>query len=84
MSETEAMERNLEAFDRKLPNLLKEHRNQYVIFADERLVQVFDTYPEAVRYGYQHFPGELDRYLLQKVEPVPDHLDFHLAACQAR
>ena len=84
MSETEAMERNLRAFDKKLPNLLEEHLGQYVIFADEQMVQVFDSYPEAVSYGYKHYPDEHDHYLLQKVEPITDRLNFHLSAeCRA-
>lgn len=76
------LERDLRAFATMLPRLLVEHRDQYVVIAQEQLVRVCRTYEEAVRFGYDKFPDVEQHYLLQKVAPLPEQLDFHIA-CRA-
>ncbi|HEX6705095.1 MAG TPA: hypothetical protein VF169_10075 [Albitalea sp.] len=77
-----ALQRNIEAYRKRLPSLLAEHAGQYVIFADGKLVEICPTYEDAVIFGYQTFPSEDQHYLLQEIAPIPERVDIHLA-CRA-
>lgn len=75
------LERNLEVFRTCLPKLLQEHEGQYVVIARGEISAVFETYEAAVKYGYGRFPSVDAHYLLQKVAPIPERADIHMA-CQ--
>ncbi|NRF72318.1 hypothetical protein HLB44_35605 [Aquincola sp. S2] len=73
-----ALQTNLEEFRRRLGGLLKSSPGQYAIFAGGDLVKVLATYEAALTYGYEHYSDE-QHYLLQKIAPIPEQLDFHVA-----
>lgn len=76
-------QRNLEAFRIGLPKLLDESRGQYVIIASGEIVQIFATYEAAVDFGYRRFHSGSVQFLLQRIAPIPERSDMHLAACRA-
>jgi hypothetical protein len=73
---------NLEVFRTRLPQLLDESKDQYVIIASGEIVQVFETYEAALSFGYRSFPSDGAQYLLQKIAPIPERADIHMA-CRA-
>jgi len=75
-----ALQRNIEAFRSRLASLLAEYAGQYVVIAEGgKLVEICPNYEAAVTYGYRQFPSEDQYYLLQKIAPIPERLDIHLA-----
>lgn len=80
MSEAEvALQRNIEAYRNRLPGLLAEHAGKYVVIADGQVVRICETYEAAVTFGYRQFPTEDQYHLLQKIAPIPERMDIHLA-----
>jgi len=60
-----ALERELEAYRKKLPELLA-HKGKYVLIHGESVAGIWDTYQKAVEEGYSQF--ELSPFLVKRIE----------------
>lgn len=68
------IDQNLEFFMEKLPDLLKDHRNRYVLLNNKSIVGIYDTIRDAQTTGNKLFPDQL--YSIQKVSEVAMDLGF--------
>jgi len=62
-----ALEKELECYKRKLPELLNE-QGKYVLVAGDDLIGVFGTYEDALKQGYNLFG--LQPFFVQQIQPV--------------
>jgi hypothetical protein len=60
-----ALEREIETYRRKLPELLA-HKGKFVVIHGEEVVDFFDGFEDALRAGYEKFPGEA--FLVREVQ----------------
>jgi hypothetical protein len=65
------LEREIDTYRRKLPELLAD-KGKFVVIHGEDVVGVYGTFDEALREGYERFGDEpfLAR-LIREVEPIP-------------
>ena len=75
-----SLQLNIDAFCAQLDELLRTSAGKYVLFARARLVKVCDSLESALSVGYSEFEGT--PFLVQRVEPLRERLDFHVA-CRA-
>ena len=62
-----ALEKELECYKRKLPELLNE-QGKYVLVAGDDLIGVSGTYEDALKQGYNLFG--LQPFFVQQIQPV--------------
>lgn len=75
-----ALEKEMETYKKKLPEL-KEHEGKYALVQGNDLVDVFVTYEDALKEGYQKFG--LQPFLVKKIEsPEQIHTITRLVAPQ--
>ena len=60
-----ALEKEVETYKKKLPGL-KEHEGKYALVHGNDLVDVFITYEDALKEGYQKF--KLEPFLVKRIE----------------
>lgn len=60
------VERNYQAFEQMLPELLPTQLGKLAVLHNGELVDFFDTYADAVRYGEEKF-GEIGNFSVQEV-----------------
>lgn len=66
-----ALEKELETYKRKLPELKAQHEGKFVLIHGDEIVDTFSTYEDAIKAGYQKFQRE--PFLVKQVlavEPV--------------
>jgi len=66
-----ALEKELETYKKKLPELKAQHEGKFVLIRGEEIVDTFSTYEDAIKAGYQKFKAE--PFLVKQVlavEPV--------------
>lgn len=68
------VDRNYDAFVRILGTLLPDHRDQYALMRDGKIVGFFDKPGEANRAGIELFEDEI--YSIQEVTDEPIDLGF--------
>ena len=59
-----ALEKELELYKQKLPELKSEEGKFALIYGEE--LTIFDTYDDAIKEGYNRY--KLDSFLVQKIE----------------
>jgi hypothetical protein len=58
----------IETFYRELPRLLDDgEAGRYVVIRDDQIHGVWDTFRDAIQYGYEKFDD--GRFLAQKIDP---------------
>ena len=62
-----ALEKELETYKRKLPEL-KADEGKFALIRGDELVGVFGTYEDALTEGYKLF--ELEPFLVQKIQAI--------------
>ena len=62
-----ALERELETFRRKLPEL-KGQQGKFALIHGDDLVDTFESYEDALKRGYQEFG--LDPFLVKQIQSV--------------
>jgi len=67
-------DRNFEAFQKKLPELLKEHAGKFALLRDGEIVQFFDTARDAMVHGQSEFEDGL--FSVQEVTEQVTDLGF--------
>jgi hypothetical protein len=78
--QSQEVDRNYDAFVRMLSTLLADHRDQYALMRDARIVAFFDKAGEANRAGVEMFDDQI--FSIQEVTDEPIDLGFwsHVAA----
>jgi hypothetical protein len=69
------VDRNYEEFQKALPDLLKTVPGKYVVMHEGRVIESFDTFGDAVRFGHSKFGSE--KYSVQEVTSHAVSLGFH-------
>lgn len=54
------------AFKTELPSLLKDHRGEYAVFHDRKLIKVFPTLMEAMNFGLGKYGSR--RFIAQEIK----------------
>ncbi|MEK6405692.1 MAG: hypothetical protein AABN34_01875 [Acidobacteriota bacterium] len=65
-----ALEKELETYARELQTLLaNEGEGKFVLIQDDKIIDMFGTYEDAVKEGYKRF-GVETRFLIKQVQAV--------------
>ena len=62
-----ALERELETYKSKLPELASDE-GKYVLIHEDELVDVFGTYEDAIKEGYERF--KLSPFLVRQIHSI--------------
>lgn len=63
-----ALEKELAAFERKLPELKAEHPGEFVLIRGDDIVDFFTSYDDAIKAGYLKFG--LEPFLVKQVQAM--------------
>jgi hypothetical protein len=63
-----ALEREMETYRNRLPELKGENEGRFVLIQGEEVVDIFTSYEDALKVGYEKFG--LDPFLVKKIEAV--------------
>lgn len=66
---------NFEAFQKQLPELMKEHAGQFAVMRDAKVVEFFDSLSDAVKFGHAQF-GDAN-FSVQEVTSQNINLGFY-------
>lgn len=77
-----ALEKELETYHQKLPEL-KEHEGKFVLIHGDRVVDVYSTYEDAIKQGYEKF--KLTPFLVKQIQTIEQvqHISRFVAPCSA-
>ncbi|MHB8257717.1 MAG: hypothetical protein ACYDHY_15050 [Acidiferrobacterales bacterium] len=73
----------LDRYNAELQTLL-EHEGRFAVIKGDNAIDIFDTYDDALKAGYEKYG--LEPFLVQKISrvpPVANFTRFSLAPCQA-
>ncbi|WAB91948.1 hypothetical protein [Pseudomonas citronellolis] len=76
-----SLETEITTYNAQLPNLLQ-HQGKFVVIKGEEVVDVLDTYNDALKLGYERFG--LQQFLVKRIMP-PEQVFFitrHVVPCQ--
>lgn len=76
-----ALEKELATYEAKLSSLSKD-AGKFVVIQEDNVIDVFETYSDALKAAYKRF-GTEGRFLVKQISPVP-HVSFisrHIAPC---
>lgn len=73
-SKEQVINKNFEAFQLLLPNLLQQHLGKYALLRDEKVVNFFDSIGDAVRYAKAQYDDDL--YSVQLVTNEVEDLGY--------
>lgn len=62
-----ALEKELATYQEKLSEL-KQHEGKFVLIHDSEIVDLFSTYEDAIKAGYQQF--NLDPFLVKQIHAI--------------
>lgn len=62
------LERELQTYERKLPDLLV-NEGKFVLIQDEEVIDTFDSYEDALKGGYERF-GVDTPFLVKQIQAV--------------
>lgn len=67
------LETEIATFNEQLPTLLA-HIGKFVVIKGEKVEGIYDTYGDAIKFGYQKF--KLEPFLVKKISPSEQVLYF--------
>ena len=62
------LEKELETYTKKLPELKAEHEGKFVLIHGEDVVDTFSSYDDAIKAGYQKF--NLEPFLVKQIRAL--------------
>jgi hypothetical protein len=68
-----ALEKELEAYKKALPNLLSQE-GKFVLIFQEKIIDTFTSYEDAIKEGYK--VAKLEPFLVKKIQAVEEVLFF--------
>ena len=76
---TMSLEKEIETYERELPNLVQ-RAGGYVLIHGDEVADIFDSYADALKVGYERF--KLDPFLVKHIEVAQEvhYFTRHLAA----
>ncbi len=63
-----ALEKELATFEKSLPEMKAEHEGKFVLVHNDKVVDFFDTYDDAIKAGYTKFG--LKSFLVKQIHSV--------------
>lgn len=69
------IDQNLEFFEKKLPDLLRDQRNRYALLRHQEIVGIYDTIRDAKTTAEKLYPDKL--YSIQQVTDASLNLGFY-------
>ncbi|HET9211704.1 MAG TPA: hypothetical protein VFR03_14955 [Thermoanaerobaculia bacterium] len=63
-----ALEREMETYRKRLPELKGENEGRFVLIQGDKVVDIFTSYEDALKVGYEKFG--LNPFLVKKIEAV--------------
>lgn len=72
------VEKNYEVFKAKLRELLDSHPGKQVLLHDGKIIEFFDTFSDAIKYGNAKFGA--GNYSVQEITSRPAELGWHAHA----
>ena len=63
-----ALEKELETYNKKLPELKAEHEGKFVLIHGDEVVDTFSSYDDAIKAGYKEF--HLEPFLVKQVRAL--------------
>ncbi len=79
MDRSSYIERNFQAFQSKLPQLLPEHLGKFALLQNGEIVDFFDSFADAVKFGQQKFSGD-QVFSVQEVTSTTQTLGYYAYA----
>lgn len=73
------IDQNLDFFQKKLPELLSDHKNRYALLHKMSVSGIYDTMRDALTAGNKLYPDRI--YSVQKISDQPINLGFLTHAC---
>ncbi|MCI0491188.1 MAG: hypothetical protein L0229_31750 [Blastocatellia bacterium] len=64
------LEKELETYKRELPNL-HDQEGKFVLIQDDKIIDVFGTYEDALKKGYEQF-GLKTPFLVKQIQAVQE------------
>lgn len=79
---TVALQRELRAYQAKLPEMLASHNGEYVVIRDAQPFHYFSTYAEALNWAYDAY--EFEQFFVKKVaeDEAVAHFTRDLGPCR--
>lgn len=76
------LQKEIETFNRLLPSLLSQV-GKFALIKDDKLIDTFDTYSDAMKHGYSEF--QLSPFMVKKIAPAEQVSYFtrDFSACPA-
>lgn len=69
------IDQNIEFFKKKLPDLLRDHRNRYALLHNKTISGIYDTIRDAQTAGDKLYPNKI--YSIQKISDEAINLGFY-------
>ncbi len=63
-----ALEKELETYNKMLPELKAEHEGKFVLIHGEEVVDTFSSYDDAIKAGYKQF--QFEPFLVKQIRAV--------------
>ena len=73
------VDRNFDAFQKRLPELLKTHPGKFAVMHNGEIIQFFDSLSDAARFGHEKFGGA-GKFSIQEVTSKNVNLGFYADA----
>ncbi|MGB0719912.1 MAG: hypothetical protein ACPGRX_05535, partial [Bdellovibrionales bacterium] len=68
------IDQNFKAFEKLLPELIKNHRGEYVLMRQKKPIEFFNTVQEAILYADKKFADRL--FSIQRIKQKPEDLGW--------
>ena len=65
---------NFKAFSKKLPKIIKSHKNEYALMRDSEIIKYFSSFEDAYKEGLKLYKDKL--FSIQEVTDTPVDLGF--------
>jgi hypothetical protein len=76
-----ALEKELEVYRSKLPELKAEYEGKFVLIHGDQVVDFFSTYEDAIKAGYSKFG--LEPFLVKQVHAVEEQATLYVLQNQS-
>lgn len=82
LNKSDEVQKNFEAFEKLLPDLVEEHSGKYALIRHQKIVAIYSTVEDAVQTGQSFYDDGL--FSVQKITSTPIDLGFFSHAVRFR
>ena len=76
-----SFERDAGAYLQDLPRLLEKSEGKFVLIRSAEIVDLYDSYSDAMKAGYDRFAGQA--FLVKEVSSIDRELERQLESCRS-